>query len=77
MNKEQYKSILDARIKFNTLLINEIAQMLTDNPSMRFGQAVALFFKNDTNERQTHFESLMYNEEPAETFARISGRKDQ
>jgi len=70
MNKGQYESVLEARKKINKELYEELGKLLFGDGNLRFGQAVSMFFRNDTTERYTQFESMIFNEEPAITYAR-------
>lgn len=75
MNKESYKATIDMRHKINLELYNELGALLCSGKDLRFGQAVSLFFHNDTNERMTEFESVIFNEEPAVTYARYKNNR--
>lgn len=75
MNKEKYQEVIELRQKINLELYKVLGQILADNPSIRFGQAVMMFFKNNTEERQTQFENVVFNEEPVVTYARLQKDK--
>lgn len=74
MNKDAYKTTRDLRYKVNLELYKELGALLCQKNDLRFGQAVMQFFKNDTNDRRTEFESSIFFEEPSVTLARFSKR---
>lgn len=76
MNKDSYKTTTDLRAKVNMELYKELGVLLSQSRDLRFGQAVMFFFKNDTNERMTEFESSIIFEEPSVTLARFNNLKE-
>lgn len=67
-----HSDVVDRRHKINLLLLEELKERINKYPNLRFGQIMLnTFFKNDTNERYTEFESKIYNEESTTTLAYI------